>query len=445
MIKAAKIVALLGRTAGYNNKQYILKKNENDENFKEIVQFIYNPYHKTGISSAKYDRAEMIAADRNPSDTITYKEMLKYFETHQTGSDTDLEVVAKFINGARTAEDQDVLNLARAIVTQDLQIGVTATTLNKVYGKKFIPKIGCMLGTKFENVGDYKTKWPCIVTEKLDGVRRILIKENGVCRFYSRAGHEDTGLVEILAEAQYLPDNRVYDGELLAAGQYADSIAHRQATNSIGNSGGSKTGLIFNIFDMLSVEDYWKGASTENALIRKILLGATLMDNSIHLLVEDWPKLIAAYGIHEDLKFIRPVPILGVINSINQIDQYVEPIWARGGEGVMLNTTEGLYETKRSRALLKVKNTKEYVLEVIGITEGEGKFEDTLGALIVDYNGSKVHVGSGFTDFERDTIWANPEKYIGQHVEIDSFGESTNMMGMTSLNCPIYKRFAGAV
>lgn len=445
MTNAVQIIELISKTAGYNDKQYILKKSENVKGLKEILKFIYNPYHKTGISSAKFQRVLEIANATTSEKLVDYEAMLRYFKTHQTGTETDLVMAAHFINSTKTLypELPYALEVARAIITQDFQIGVTSTTLNTVYGKTFIPKIDCMLGKKFGDVGPTKTKWPCIVTEKLDGIRRVLVKENGVCRFYSRSGHEDTGLIEILEEARYLPDNRVYDGELLAAGDFSDSIALRQATNSISNSGGNKTGLIFNVFDMLDVEDYWEGKSTENALTRKIMLGATLMDESIQLLDENWPMLIASYGIHQNLNFIKPVTILGVVKSIDEVDRIVEPIWARGGEGVMLNSASGFYEKKRSKELLKVKKTQEFVLKVIDVMEGTGKFEDMLGALIVDYNGVRLGVGSGFTEAQRRLIWDNSELYIGKRIEIDSFGESTNMLGTKSLNCPIFKRFVG--
>ena len=445
MINAAKVIELISNTAGYNDKQFILKKSENVEGLKEILRFIYNPYHKTGISSAKYLRVLEIADALSTEKFVDYKAMLAYFKTHQTGTETDLVMAAHFINSTR-AQYPDypyAIEVARAIITQDFQIGVTSTTLNTVYGKTFIPKIDCMLGKKFGDVGPAKTKWPCIVTEKLDGIRRVLVKENGVCRFYSRSGHEDTGLIEILEEAKYLPDNRVYDGELLAAGDYSDSIALRQATNSISNSGGNKTGLIFNVFDMLDSQDYWDGKSSENAATRKIMLGATLMDESIQLLDDNWPMLIASYGIHQELKFIKSVPILGVVKSIDEVDQIVEPIWARGGEGAMLNSISGFYEKKRSKELLKVKKTQEFILVVTDVIEGTGKFEDMLGALVVDYNGTRLGVGSGFTEPQRRHIWDNAQDYIGRKIEIDSFGESTNMMGTKSLNCPIFKRFVG--
>lgn len=448
MIEAAKVIDLVSRTSGTNDKQYLLKKNEQVPGLKTILKFIYDPYTRTGISKAKLAKALKMAEARGPyvvgeDNAVTYKQMIDYLKSHTTGNESDLAMAARFINCTK-ATQPDAEWLARAIVTQELKIGVTATTLNKVYGSDFIPKIGCMLGTLYGDVGPEKTKWPCIVTEKLDGIRRILVKENGVCRCYSRSGHEDTGLIEIVEDAKYLPNNTVYDGELLAAGTFKDCIAQRQATNSIANSKGTKTGLTFNVFDMVPLDEFRTGISTDKALVRKITLGATLMDESIQILEpEKWAVLIQAFGIHQELKAIRPVPILGLVKNMSDVEPIVNKIWARGGEGVMLNSTVGKYEIKRSKELLKVKHTEEHVLEVVDILEGTGKFEGMMGALVVDYNGNKLGVGSGFNDTQRKDIWDNPEKYLGRSIEIDTFGESTNALGEKSLNCPIFKRFVG--
>lgn len=437
MIKVAKIIALISNTSGTNDKLYLLKKNENEPGLKEILKFIYNPYCKTGISKKKLEKSKGLMARVC---CVTWQDAIKYFTEHRTGSDADLAYANSFLQST----PEDARWLAEAIVTQELKIGVSTTSLNKVYGVDFIPKIGCMLGKLYGDVGPTKTKWPCIVTEKLDGIRRIIVKEHDEVHCYSRSGHEDIGLVDIMSDMKYLPDNTVYDGELLAEGNFADCIAQRQATNSIANSGGVKVGLTFNVFDMIPIDEFRIGKSEKNAKLRKTLLAATMMDESLKILEpEKYLSLIQAFGIHTELKFIRPVPILGLVRNMDEVDPIVNEIWQRHGEGVMLNTVEGLYEIKRSNNLLKVKHTEEYTLKVIDVQEGTGKFEDSLGALIVDYNGTRLGVGSGFTDQQRHSIWDNPQDYIGKYIEIDTFGESTNVSGDKSLNCPIFKRFVG--
>lgn len=442
MQEIARVVKLIGSTSSSNDKLYLLKRYGDVPGLKDVLRFIYNPYCKTGISAAKLNKALLLVTAKRD---VELQEALQYFSTHQTGTDTDLAFARDFVFSCRDKHGADAMRLACAIVTQDLKIGVTATSLNKVYGDDFIPKTGCMLGTLYENVGHEKTKWPCIVTEKLDGVRRMLVKENGVCRFYSRSGHEDTGLVEILEEAKYLPNNFVYDGELLAKGTFKDSIAQRQATNSLANLKGNKTGLTFNVFDMVPVKDFYAGICAIPAMERKIRLAATFKDDGLQILDEDWIHRQIAFGIDREFKHIAAVPILGLVNSLAEATPIVEAIWARGGEGIMLNSASGPYEVKRSKNLLKVKHTEEHILEVVDLLEGTNKYEDALGAIVVNYKGSLVGVGSGFTDDQRRYIWDNPSKFIGRKVEIETFGESKNAQGFVSLNCPIFKRFVGEV
>lgn len=448
MKEVSAIVRAIGTTSSYNDKLALLKKYEHTPGLKEILKFIYNPYCKTGISDAKLSKADRLIG--RGAARISWKDAIEYFSKHQTGSDADLVFAREFIGWTLDACGLDAMRLAEAMVTQNLKIGITATSLNKVFGKDFIPKTGCMLGTPYEDVGPFKTTWPCIVTEKLDGIRRVLVKENGVVRLYSRSGHEDDGLVDIIREAKYLPDNFVYDGELLAEGLFKDSIALRQATNSIANSKGAKTGLSFNVFDMIPVDEFYAGKSKCTAMERKIRLGATLMDESIQVIDENWRQHIAAFGIYTDLQHIKPVPILGIVNNIQQVEPIVGYIWSEGGEGVMLNTSTGLYEIKRSKQLLKIKHTEEHVLTVVDILEGTGKYEDAMGALVCEYTNARgivsyIGVGSGFTDDQRLHIYKNPALYIGRKAEIECFGESTNAQGLTSLNCPIFKRFVGEV
>lgn len=427
-------------SSGSLAKQQILQNNSNNALLKSIFKFIYDPYNRCCIGEIKLKNAmQSITSDT----AITTDEIIRYLTTNNTGSNEAVMQAAKYVMHIdNTYQYPGATFLAMALVTQSLTIGITAKTLNLIWGNDFIPMVGCMLGTQHDKVS--VIKWPCIVTEKLDGIRRIMIKNKGVIRMYSRSGHEDTGLVDIIAEAKYLPDGYVYDGELLAIGSYVDNIAARQAASSIANTKGTKIGLSFNVFDMLPVSEFYAGASKMHALDRKIILAATLDDEEgCSKLTDGWAQICTAYSIYHKLNFIRPVPILGFVKSMDEVTPIVEKIWRSKGEGVMLNTASGLYEVKRSKSLIKIKYSEEVVLPVSGFIEGEGKYEGTLGAVVVDYKNYKVGVGSGFTDYERDDIWINKDKYIGKQIEIETFGESVNTAGGLSLNCPIFKRFVG--
>lgn len=429
-------IVQLSQTSGTLNKQAMLRSNASVPGFKELLRFIYNPYLMTGISEAKLKAAY---ADTT-ADDISIAAFLVYFSIPRTGNATDVSYMVEFIKQYEVECLQDVV---LQIAARTFKTGVDVTTLNKVYGNTFIPKIGCMLGTQLNKAKN--VKGPFIVTEKLDGIRRILcIDEHGAITVYSRSGIQDEGLQEIEAEAKYLPRNMMYDGELLAKGEFKDSIALRQATNSIANRKGIKTGLTFNVFDMVPLDEFKAGVSSENAYNRKIRLGATFNDKGIkYLRHDDYQRFLSAYNINTALEHIKVVPILGTIKNIAEATPIVEPIWKAGGEGIMLNTFDGFYETdKRTKTLLKIKKTESIALPIIGYLEGIGKNEGTLGSVIVDYKGYKVGVGSGFTDDQRNYVWANRGDLLHTVIELDTFGESTDKLGNISLNCAIFKRFS---
>lgn len=431
MKEIARAVYEIQAAPGRNNKLALLRQYENLPGFKETLRFVYDPYIKTGIADKKLIKG----MHDMKNEQLTVYDVIEYFEVNQTGTDNDVYFAWLFINAQETEQAKD---LAFAMITKNLKIGITDTTLNKVYGAYFIPRIGCMLGVPYSE-NKHKVKGPFIATEKLDGIRRVLVKEKGRCRLYSRSGIEDEGLVEIIEEAKYLPDNTVYDGELLAIGTYENSIALRQATNSIANRKGIREGVSFNIFDIIPLDEFKKGKSKYNALNRKLLLGAMFGDEGIRHLHDDWAKMMVAFDLGYKFRTIKAVPILGVVNTEEEIAELVTPIWKRGGEGIMLNTFEGYYELKRSNSLLKVKYVESMDLKVVDIQEGTGKYEGMLGAVIVEYKGYRVGVGSGFSDEERQRFWDNPEEIIGKTIEVDTFGESRDQFGNASLNCPIFR------
>ncbi len=441
MLDTARILLEIKNTSSTTEKQQILRQNGGNRICREILKFIYNPYFRTCISDAKLDKAPLYNQDPISQDPL---DMIAYLVEHPTGDMETCGIANTWMHRLETPEERW---LARGMITQNLQIGVSVTTLNNVFGAEFIPKISCMLGTPLDKVPESRQRWPYIVTEKLDGIRRIMVKQGGQVKFYSRSGHLDEGLVELEREAQHLPDNYVYDGELLAKGEYVDSIAQRQATNSIANRKGTRVGLTFNIFDMVPAAEFLAHRATPSCLKRKAMLAGVLHDPTGMLLYEnpqDFSYMLATYDDGYEYNMIRPVPILTLAHSMEDIEPVVSKLWAEGKEGVMLNDPKAIYESKRTKTLIKMKKVITYTLRVEGFVEGTNKYEGMLGSLLTMYKDNYLQVGSGFTDMQRWEIWENQDKYMGSLFEVESFGESTNKQGLTSLNCPIFKRFITA-
>ena len=119
-------------------------------------------------------------------------------------------------------------------------------------------------------------------------------------------------------------------------------------------------------------------------------------------------------------------------------------------EGLMLRDAGAPYQYKRTDKLLKIKQWQDIECKVVGVKAGIGKHLGRLGALIVDYKGYVVAVGSGFNDQEREILWrelkeggrlydslVNGELYI----KVKYFEESQDADGNISLRFPTYLCF----
>ncbi|ARU59541.1 DNA ligase [Oleiphilus messinensis] len=102
-----------------------------------------------------------------------------------------------------------------------------------------------------------------------------------------------------------------------------------------------------------------------------------------------------------------PAPWLKVIpqtqfESRDELDLHLQQTVATGGEGLMLHHENALYQPGRTDSLLKLKINQDAEARVIGYVPGKGKFENQLGALIVQtQDGKTFKIGTGFSHDER--------------------------------------------
>ncbi len=91
---------------------------------------------------------------------------------------------------------------------------------------------------------------------------------------------------------------------------------------------------------------------------------------------------------------------------------FLKVVKKRKLEGLVLKKSDEPYQFRRSPFWCKVKDWFSADCKVIGVEEGTGRLEGTLGALIVDFNGVNVKVGSGYSDEQRIWFFENPPKII---------------------------------
>lgn len=421
MDELVKIISDIKNESSRTGKEAILKQHEDNELFRYVLRFVYNPFIVTGISTKKLNKKmekkvkEVLAENKHPK---TIDELLRYLKTNNTGRDDDVAVVQAFI---RRLQGEDTRNIVKQIVTKSLKIGITDKTINKVYGKGDIPSFAVMLAETYEKKESH-VKGKFYITQKLDGNRCIAIKDEDEVKFFTRKGQSIDGMNDLIREVMKFPNGTVLDGEILLIND--DNLTSDElfrATQKVIRKDGIKKNLEFHVFDKVSLKEFQDGKSINTYEDRRESLEAlfSLLD--------------------EKLQFTHLLPTLYKGDDKNMIAVLMKFAEEKGWEGLMVNTADGLYQTKRTADLLKVKKFKSADGVVIGVYEGEGKYKGRLGGVLITYKDMAVKVGSGFTDSERDKYWNDQDSIIGKVGQYNYFEESKNQNGGYDLRFATWK------
>lgn len=92
---------------------------------------------------------------------------------------------------------------------------------------------------------------------------------------------------------------------------------------------------------------------------------------------------------------------------------------ANGYEGAMFKRLDAPYVLDRDDAWLAVKPAKTIDGTVLRVVEGGGKHAGRMGALhCKTAEGQEFSVGTGFSDADREDVWANRAELVGRWVEV---------------------------
>ena len=118
------------------------------------------------------------------------------------------------------------------------------------------------------------------------------------------------------------------------------------------------------------------------------------------------------------------------VDDAQQLDARLKQVVAAGGEGLMLHHRNARYAAGRSDSLHKYKPFQDAEARVVGHAPGKGKYENMLGALLVETSdGRRFRLGTGFTDIQRTEPPA-----VGSMV-------TYRYNGLTSKGLPRFARF----
>lgn len=410
MNEVAEIIKSIINTPGKKDKEKIISENKDNELFKTVLNHIYNPYIKTNIAKKK------LMKNINSSPKIVFNSVVDYIDylTKTTGKDSEIVNIQAYIK----SQPEEIRWLLEALATKELKIGATSKTINKGLGYDFIPSFSVQLAESYAKKGS-RVKGEFYLTQKLDGNRIVAIKHNNNVEFFTRKGLTIEGLDELAECFKLLPDNRVYDGEILLVNN--DNLSSDdlfRSTQKVLKSKGKKENLEMFIFDTLPFEDFKKGKSLEKYSERREYLDS-LKD-----------KVTG---------FLHILPVLYKGNDKNKITELMNWVEENHFEGLMMNMSDGIYECKRVSSLLKIKKFNSCDGIIKDIYEGDGKYKGMLGGVYITFNDIVVKIGSGFTDAERKNYWENPDLIIGKVGCYQYFEKSKNQDGGTDLRFATWK------
>lgn len=256
-----------------------------------------------------------------------------------------------------------------------------------------------------------KCKFPLAATPKLDGIRCLKVNGEFLSRSFKKI--RNTHIYGIL-QSLNLPDG--VDGELIVGNSFNE-------TSSAVMSIKGEPNFTYYIFDYVdSVEDY------------------------ILPYLKRVEQLVLRTPNSPYISLVLPE----IVYDLQDLYSYKESLSSEY-EGVILRDPESLYEFKRSKALLKVKDFIDDEATIIGFIEkmsnkNPQQFDNfgyskrsaskeglvgtnTLGSILVkDSKGREFKIGSGFDDRLRLEIWKNQDNLLGKLVKFKYMTHGTKSL-----------------
>jgi len=337
----------------------------------------------------------------------------------------------------KTAKQSEWNDWYMRILQKDLRAGFGENTINKVVSKKYakysIPIFSCQLAHDSAN-HEAKVIGPKIIEVKLDGVRVItIVYPDGRVDQYSRNGKELVNFPHVKEQfartVTGVTEPVVFDGEIMS-GSFQDLMKqiHRK-------SDAQAQDAVLNVFDILSLKDFESGKSKRTQTERSAKLVAWK-----DLWAEETPNITVVGQELVDLDTVAGQTRYKEINAL-AIDG--------GYEGIMLKDPNAGYECKRTVAWMKLKPFIEVTLKAVAVEEGTGKNAGRMGAVLFEGTDDgkfiRVSVGGGWSDKDRDDIWANKDKVLGElgEVRADALTKNQDSDDVWSMRFPRFKTWRG--
>lgn len=336
--------------------------------------------------------------------------------------------------------DERTATMLARVIDKDLRAGFSADSANKAWkanpipgdmGRTLVPTFEVMLADKCDSTDDFEkyVTFPCQGDWKYDGQRTIcFVRKGQPVEYRARSGKLSEHLNGLFDEdlqnvrAIYGQDI-VVDGEAFAT-NFTETINAKKSGNDE-----AKKNLRLRAFFLMPLS-HWIAQKTD----------ITMRQNRATL-----------KGLLEDCQCDTVILSQGrEVKDFQDMTEYCNHVIdVEKQEGLILKEWDAVYTWDRTYAWTKVKRFYDVDCKVVGFYKGKPKTKNAnrLGGIKVwgrTEDGTIVEsdVGSGFTDAQREEIWANQAKYLGATVVIkyQEVSKSKNK-DVASLRFPTFEHF----
>lgn len=461
--EAFDVLEQIEKTSSSNEKKQWLMDNKDNNILFNLLYWTYNPFYHYYMNKIDLDCSTNKNHKGHKHNVIKFKRILSELNNRRVTGNVARDMVINFLKTCDSIEQKWYMR----VLKRDLKIGVSITTINKVYDNV----IGTFPVALAENpeIRVYPNNF-CI-DEKFDGYRCITDITRQNVAMFSRNGNELNGyddIINLFSKCHTSEYDVILDGELISSDfKGTQNNAFRKTSNKKAN---------YYIFDIIHRKSFYDvdGFDTlanrielRHKYINMIRYEAEKQGLDSSFIIEVEP-LVYYYNGRFELRedFIRACGYSTThfkARNEKQITQICDEAFQYaldiGREGVIVKDLDSLYMEGKSYAStcidIKQKDSKwyswakrkpneTYDLIVDSVYEGTGRNVRSLGGVNVIYKASDgkdylVGVGSGFKQDERDYYWSHKNEIIGHTIEVVADVESQDADGNYSLRFPRFK------
>jgi len=395
-----------------NNKQKLLKK-YNNELFKKVLFYTYNPFYTFNVK--KFNKDNNHSCECSLEDSFQVLDKLRKREITGHAAIKLVEDMYKCL----CKENAEVFD---KILQKDLKMGVNVKLINKVF-ENLIP-ISPYLGAipyddkKFKKLLE---KAPLISQEKMDGMFINLIKNDNQILTISRSG-KDLHLSDAF-DLNELDEGVVITGELMVNG------FDRYSSNGVLNS--LKTIMTKKDEGKLSFKDeekfYKSYRKTPKEIIEDIYIVAW-----DYIPYEKWSKgkdetpYMERFNKLKESNKIKIVETRFISTFEEAMNHFIE-VKNKGGEGTIVKDKNVIFQNKKPNDIIKFKIIVELDMKIVGYLYGnkETKYENKINRLVCETSDGIIKTTtSGVDEKTMDLFTEMKDNLIGKIASVECSGLS---------------------